>query len=299
MLRHGGDGRTSLNPASDEKTSRSTLSPGPNLDDIYILPSDHRAAAALRQALDPPHRVRTLDEFSELQSSLRAASPQACILDVFDPRPGVSFDHLRRLRNDHPTVALVVAADFSGREMELYTLGRLGIDGVIRLEEAPSSREILSFVNRAISASLAHRIILDVGSHLPPLAQDAFRWAIEHADSRPQVSELAAAISVSHGALMKEIRESRLESPRTLLLWGRLIRGAHLLERPGETVESAAFHLGYSTGGALGKAIKRHLGCSPSKLLERGGLAWTLEVFQRQAAGITDPERESWTDTEE
>jgi AraC-like DNA-binding protein len=96
---------------------------------------------------------------------------------------------------------------------------------------------------------------------------------------------------VSHGTLVREIRESKLESPRTLLLWGRLIRGAHLLERSGETVESAAFHLGYSTGGALGKAIKRHLGCSPSELLERGGVAWTLEVLQQQVVGIPDQER--------
>lgn len=249
--------------------------------------------------MHPPHRVRTLDEFSDLQKFLKAASPQACILDVFDPRPGVSLDHIRRLRNDHPTVALVVAADFSGREMELYKLGRLGIDGVIRLEETLSSREILAVVNQAISAALANRVIQDAGAGLPPLAREAFRWAIEHADSRPQVSELAAALSVSPGTLVKEIGVSRLESPRTLLLWGRLIRGAHLLERSGETVESAAFHLGYSTGGALGKAIKQHLGCSPSELLERGGLAWTLEVFQRQAVGTTEQERESWTDPEQ
>jgi AraC-like DNA-binding protein len=268
------------------------------LDDIFILPSDHRAAAALRQALDPPHRVRTLDEFSELQKSLRAASPQACILDVFDPRPGVSLDHLRRLRHEHPTVALVVAADFSGREMELYSLGRIGIDGIIRLEETLPSREILTVVNRAITASLANRVILGTATDLPPLAQGAIRWAIEHADSKPRVSELAAALSVSHRTLVREVRSWRLESPRTLLIWGRLIRGAHLLERPGETVESAAFHLGYSTGGAFGKALKRHTGCSPSELLERGGLAWALEVFQRQAIGATGQEIEPWTDPE-
>ncbi len=264
------------------------MPPGPTLDDIYILPSDHRAAAALRQALDPPHRVRTLDRFSELQRSLKIASPQACILDVFDPRPGVSLDHIRRLRLDHPTVALVVAADFSGREMELYHLGRLGIDGVIRLEKSLSPRDIRTVVNLAITAALANRVVLDVGADLPPLVRDAYRWAVEHADSRPQVSELAAALSVSHRNLVREVRASGLGSPRTLLLWGRLIRAAHLLERPGETVESVAFHLGYSAGGALGKALKRQMGCSPSELLERGGLAWALEVFLRQAVDTTE-----------
>ena len=257
------------------------------MDDIYILPSDHRAAAVLRPALDPPYRVRTLDEFSELQKSLTHAKPQACILDIFHPRPGVSLDILRRLRHDHPGVALVVAADFAGREMELYSLGRLGIDGVIRLEEALRPREILAVVNRAINASLANRFILEAAADLSPLAQKAFRWAIEHADSRPQVSELVNALSISHRALVRELRVLGLGSPRTLLLWGRLIRGSHLLGRPGETVESAAFHLGYSTGGALGRALKRHTGCSPSELLERGGLKWVVETFKKQGVGRT------------
>jgi AraC-like DNA-binding protein len=69
--------------------------------------------------------------------------------------------------------------------------------------------------------------------------------------------------------------------PRDLLVWGRLIRASHLLEQPNRTVESVAYQLGYATGGALRKALKRHVGCSPSTLLRRGGLAWTLEVFQR------------------
>jgi AraC-like DNA-binding protein len=218
---------------------------------------------------------------------LTRAKPQACILDVFDPRPGVSFDLLRRLRFDHPNVALVVAADFTGREMELYNLGRLGIDGVIRLEKALRPREILAVVNRAINASLANRFILDAAADLPPLAQEAFRWAIEHADSRPQVSELANALSLSPGALARELRASRLGSPRTLLLWGRLIQASNLLERPGETVESVAFHLGYSTGGALGRALKRHTGCSPSGLLERGGFTWVMDAFKEQRGGRT------------
>ena len=33
--------------------------------------------------------------------------------------------------------------------------------------------------------------ILGAGKNLPTLAQEALRWAIEHAEARPQVSELA------------------------------------------------------------------------------------------------------------
>jgi AraC-like DNA-binding protein len=251
------------------------------LDDIFLLPSDHRASAALTGALEPSHRVRPVQDFGELEALLQNTEPQVCVLDIFDPPPSVPLNALGRLRRRHPTVAIVIASDFSGRELDLYHLGRLRVDGVIRMEERPPAREILAVVDRAIAASLATRVALGPARHLPPLAQDAVRWAIEHAESRPQVSELAAALAMSPRALLREMKTLNLGSPRALLLWARLIRASHLLERPAETVESVAFRLGYSTGGALGKALKRHVGCSPSELLRQGGLDRTLDVFQK------------------
>ncbi|MFH1766083.1 MAG: AraC family transcriptional regulator [Gemmatimonadota bacterium] len=252
------------------------------MDDIFLLQSDQRAAAVLIGALDPSHRVRSVVDFEELEVLLQSVAPQACILDLFDPPPSIPFTALRRLRRNHPTVALIIASDFDGREMDLYHLGRLSVDGVIRMDALPSARDILAVVDGAIAASLATLVVLSNAEEIPPLAQEAIRWAIEHAETRPQVSELAAALALSPRALIRAMKALNLVSPRLLLLWGRLIRASHLLERSSETVESVAFHLGYATGGALGKALKRHVGCSPTKLLERGGLAWTLEVFRRQ-----------------
>jgi AraC-like DNA-binding protein len=166
--------------------------------------------------------------------------------------------------------------------MDLYHLGRLSVDGVIRMEDNPSSRGILAVVDGAIAASLATMVVLGAARDLPPLAHEAIRWAIEHAETGPQVSELAAALAMSPRAFLREMKALNLAPPRALLLWGRLIRASHLLERSSETVESVAFYLGYATGGALGKALKRHVGCSPTDLLQRGGLAWTLDVFRRQ-----------------
>ena len=85
-----------------------------------------------------------------------------------------------------------------------------------------------------------------------------------------------------------------LAPPRSLLLWGRLIRASHLLESSSQTVESVAFHLGYATGGTLSKALKRHVGCSPTELLRRGGLAWTLEVFRKKGFRKEGTGRERW-----
>ena len=191
-------------------------------------------------------------------------------------------------------MALIVASDFSGREMDLYQLGRLNVDGVLRLENRNSVRDILTTVDRAIATALAGRVVTATVAELPPLAQDAVRWTIENADTQPQVSELAAALAMSPRVLLRELRVLGLSPPRTLLLWGRLIRASHLLDRPSATVEAVAYHLGYSTGGALGKALKRHVGCSPTLLRKKGGLEWTLKVFQRRGLRLGKKSGRRW-----
>lgn len=178
-------------------------------------------------------------------------------------------------------MALVVASDFSEKEMDLYHLGRLSVDGVIRLEDQPDRRAIRNAVNRAIASALAGRVIAAARNTLPPLGQEILRWSIEHAEARPQVSELAAALAMSPRVLRREMSDRGLPNPRAFLLWGRLVRAIDLLERPGETVEGVALQLGYATGGALRKALRRHTGMSPTALLAKGGLGWTLKMFLR------------------
>ena len=249
------------------------------MEDILLLQSDPRIAAALTGALSPPLEVRRLKSFGELERALQKHQPQGCLLDLLDSPGRARLTHFRRLRRSYPGIALVVASDFRGREMELYHLGRMGVDGVIRTEKGLSARDVVAVVDRALSAALATRVLSDLGKDLPPLIQETIRWAIEHAETRPQVSELAAAVAMSPRALRRELWALDQVRPRDLLLWSRLIRASYLLERSSETVESVAFRLGYATGGALGKALKHHIGCSPTDLIGRGGLAWATEVF--------------------
>jgi AraC-like DNA-binding protein len=256
------------------------------LNEIVLLPSDQRAAATLIGALDPPHRIQVVGTFSKLEAVLEKAQPLACLMDIFDPAPPIPLNALGQLRRRHPGLAVIIASDFFGREMELYHLGRLRVDGVIRMEEGPTPRHILGVVDRAIAASLATRVVLTCGGSLPPVGQEAIRWAIEHAESRPQVSDLVAAMAVKPRSLSREMRALRLGSPRKLLLWGRLVLASHLLERSAETVEGTAFRLGYSSGGALGKALKRHVGYSPTELLNRGGVELAIKVFREKIVPI-------------
>ena len=170
----------------------------------------------------------------------------------------------------------------------------MSVDGVIRMEEGPLPRDIRAILDGAIAVSLAQMVTQEVARDFPPLAQEAIRWTIEHAEARTQVTQLAAALALSPRAFHREMKAMDLAPPRSLLLWGRLIRASHLLESSHQTVESVAFHLGYATGGTLSKALKRHVGCSPTELLRRGGLAWTLEVFRNKGFRKKETGRERW-----
>jgi AraC-like DNA-binding protein len=251
------------------------------LADILLLQADQRAQATLTRALQTRYRCEQIEHFLHIEALVSQAGPRGCVLDVFHPLSPVPLSTLRNFRRRHPSIALIVAADFTGREMELYHLGKGGIGGIIRLEEDPPSREILKVVDRALASSLAEVVILTVARDLPPLAQEAIRWTIEKAEARPRVEDLASGLGLTPGTFRRELRALDLAPPRSLLLWGRLIQATYLLERPYETVENVAYRLGYATGGALRKALKRHVKCSPTTLLRRGGLAWTLEAFQK------------------
>lgn len=262
------------------------------MEDILLLQSDPRAAAALTGALSPPLRVRPFRSLGELEKALQKGQPQGCLLDLFDSPGPNRLTSLSRLRRTYPRIALIVASDFRGREMELYDLGRIGVDGVIRMEADLSSRDLLAVVDRALAASLATQVLLSAPEGYPPLLKETIRWAIEHAETRPQVSEMAAAVAMSPRVLRKEMGTLVQLRPRNLLLWGRLLRASYLLERSGETVESVAFRLRYATGGALGKALKNHVGCGPTELVGRGGLAWAVGIFHQLCARPTPWGRE-------
>jgi len=230
----------------------------------------------------------------DLERLLPARGPRACILDYFHPSLPIPRIALRRIRRSHPSLALLVVGDFTDREMDLYHLGRMSVDGVIRLEEALTPRQVLSALEEAFSARLAEVVIQTAAADLPPLAQETIRWTIERAGPSSRVGDLARALAVSPRTLLRELRAMDLSSPRTLLLWGRLIHASHLLERPGETVENVAFRLGYATAATLGKALKNHVGFSPTALCERGGLAWTLGVFRQKGLRRPGEARKRW-----
>lgn len=262
---------------------------------LALLQSDPRAAARLKAALGGDHDLLHYKSWKSFWKGILREPVEGCVLDIYHPQRPISMLQLQKLRRRHPSLAIVVYSDFSGREMELFRLGRLSVDGVILAGGGDDRRKMREAVRMALAASVASRVADILQGRIPSVGLLVIQWAVEHADRHPGMRELAEGLCVSTRSLARELRVLGLPTPRRLLLWGRLLQAARLLEGPGATVESVAHRLGYATAGGLRRAFKRTTGAPPSEVVERGGLTWVLKAFIRREVEDVPPPRTRWT----
>lgn len=256
---------------------------------LALLQSDQRAAARLQTALGQDHELLHFRTWERFWSAVSREPIEGCILDIYHPDRPISLTRIHKLRQRHPTLAIVVYSDFSGREMELFRLGRLSVDGVILAGRGDDRYRMREAVRMALSASVATRVADALHGRFASVGLLVLQWAVEHAHEHPGVDELAEALCVSPSSLARELRVLGLPTARRLLLWGRLLQAGRLLESRGTTAERVAHRLGYATASGLRKALKIHCGCPPTVVAERGGLSWVLQSFIRRELDEPQP----------
>jgi AraC-like DNA-binding protein len=247
-----------------------------------VLQPDSRAAARLNAALADQHVLVDCRCVRSFWETVMAGPVDGCVVDIYHPTHALSLAELQRLRRHQPPLAIVVYSDFADRELDLFELGRLKIDGVIVTGATDQAAATRTAVAGALAAAAAMGVTAALQGQLHPFGVDCLRWAIEHAEGGPTVEQMAEALALTPTALARELAERRLPTPSRLLLWGRLFRAARLLDNPDGSVERTAFRLGYSTASALGRAFRRETGFTPTELRSRGALACALDGFLRR-----------------
>jgi AraC-like DNA-binding protein len=247
-----------------------------------VLQPDPRAAARLTAALADQHVLLECRCANTFWDMVMTGPVDGCIVDIYHPTHPLSLAELQRLRRRVPPLAIVVCSDFSDRELDLFELGRLKIDGVILTGATDQPAEMRRAVAGALAAAAAMGVTGALQGRLHPLGIECLRWAIEHAEDAPTVDQMAEALALTPAALARELHDRRLPTPSRLLLWGRLFRAARLLVNPDRSVEGTAFRLGYSSASALGRAFRRETGFTPTELRTRGPLAYALDGFVRR-----------------
>jgi len=256
---------------------------------LALLQPDPRERARIGAALGDEFALVHCDGWKRLQRVLREQGPDGAIIDLYGTPRGVSLASIQRLRRKHPSLVLIIYSEFTSREMDLYALGRMSVDGVIRAEEVVGPRDFKDRVTQALVSALASTVEDALRNRVPPLVLDSMTWAVEHAHRGPRVDDLARAQGFTPRSLSRDLASLGGPSPGQILLWGRLLRAAKQLEDPDRTVESVAHLLGYSTGAALRKAFRRSAAVSPARITEEGGVALVMEAFTDSRSPTTPP----------
>lgn len=249
---------------------------------LAVLEPDARLAARLSAALSDRHELIECRDLSDLWDVVMNRTVDGCILDIYHREHPVPLADLQRLRRRMPPLALIVYSDFEHRELDLFELGRLKIDGAIHTRGADHAAETRKAVAVALAAAGALGVVAALDGRLHPLGMECLRWSIEHAEESPTAAQLADGLALTPALLARELHDRRLPSPARFLLWGRLFRAARLLSNPDRSVEETAFRLGYSSAPALGRALRREVGIATGDLRERGPVACTMDAFLKR-----------------
>ena len=246
---------------------------------LAVLEPDARLAARLSTALADHHELIECADIAQFWDVVMTRPVDGSVIDIYHPAHPVSLSDLQRLRRRVPPLTIVVYADFRNRELDLFELGRLKIDGVILTGATDQPQQTRRAVAEALCATYALGVTDALGGELHTLGVDCLRWAIERAQDSPSVEHLAEASGLTSAGLARELLKRQMPSPARLIFWGRLFRAASLLSDASRRAEEVAFRLNYSSASALTRALRRETGFSLRELRRRGTTACVLAGF--------------------
>jgi len=246
---------------------------------LACLQHDPRSSARLIEALGEEHVLLASPGWERLRELLGTQRVDGCILDLERSNREDALRPLEEIRAGHPGVALVVYADFHGRELDLFLLGRLGVDGVVLAGTEDDPTNIRRVVDQALASALGGWVVARLDGRLDAVGVAALRWAIEHAREAPDVARFSEAVGMSPRVLNVRLRSAGLPSAARILLWGRLLRCAEMMRGSAASLEAVAFRLGYSSAAALRRAMRQQSGLTPSELSTTLGIEAVVEAF--------------------
>jgi AraC-like DNA-binding protein len=252
---------------------------------ILVLHTNPEARGRIRLAVErdaaarASHRLQWLERWSEVRD--RAAG--AGVVAVVDAYPGgaLAAGPVAELLRALPGLPLVVYGDFSRRPAsDCLALFEAGVRLTLTLGVDDGPEQIRALIARAEGRRvLAPAAALLHAAHLPRRAVRVMEFLFRESHRHLRAADLAAHCGCSVRTLERYLGEAGLPAPGSLIGWSRLLHAASLLDDRSRTLENVAAALGYSSGAALRKSLRRHAGLTPGELSRRGGAAWLAERF--------------------
>lgn len=250
--------------------------------------------ARLRSAARDSHTVIACDSWEQIFTACDGRLVHAAVLDL-EAAVNQSFDSIRRFKRLHPAVALIAYTTYSpDRAHHIFDAGRYGFEAlvIVDLDDGPSA--FARAIERASARGVAGMVKGGLEQATDPLATDALLTAITRAHERLNPGALAREMCVSSRRLSRALAVSGYPSAHKLIMWGRLIVAAALMDGTRHSTDRIALTLSFPSGSAFRNNCRRYLGAKPSEIRARGGaklvFALLRDGISKRQGQTSDPE---------
>ncbi len=251
---------------------------------ILTLINNPARLARLRAATRESHTVVSCDNWEQIFATLDGRLVHVAVLDL-ELAATPSFDSIRRFKRLNPGVALVAYTSFApDRLHHIFDAGRYGFETLVvaDVDDGPSS--FMRAIEKASARGVSAMVRGGLQPAADPLATDALLAAITLAHERLSPVSLAHHLAVGTRKLSRSLAASGYPSPQKLIMWGRLIVAAGMMDGTRHSTDRIALTLSFPSGSAFRNNCRRYLGAKPSEIRARGGAALVFGLLKAAIA---------------
>lgn len=237
--------------------------------------------ARLRSAARESHTVIACDDWDQVFEASAGQLIHAAVLDL-EIAAVPDFDSIRRFKRLNPTVALIGYTTFSAERIHhIFDAGRYGFEVLViaDLDDGPSA--FARAIEKASARGVAGMVKGGLDPAADPVATDALLAAITRAHERLTPAALAHQLGVGSRRLSRALADSGYPSAHKLIMWGRLIVAAALMDGTRHSSDRIALTLSFPSGSAFRNNCRRYLGATPSEIRAGGGATLVFSLLRK------------------
>jgi hypothetical protein len=213
---------------------------------MRVLVIERRPAArgrALAAVVPPPFAPELCDEPEQLKRRV-SDRPHAIVLPLAAGADPAVAGIIEAVRDHWPQVPVVAWCDEGAQGGAVLSAARAGVEhfaftGVDRVEDVLRTIIAAPDESSAQSAAVGPERVRDAIDAWPPLAQRMLDRLVFAEPPITTVAELARSMQIAERTLDRRCQVRGWPSPSNLVAWGRLVRGALVVERTGDMLRGA------------------------------------------------------------
>jgi AraC-like DNA-binding protein len=250
---------------------------------VAALLSDPVPRQRLLSAVRGKASVRFCESQGEVRSIIEGGEATVGVVDVKDRYGDVTLNLVRGLRDDFPTVPLLLYLRMSASSSRfLLEFARAGVNDIILHDIDDVSGSIASALQTASLHCSTRQLVEELRPLVPSNVVPLLSYCIQNGRSSLTVESVASALNVHRKTLVARMSGAGLPTPSALIAWCRLLACGRALEDKGRTIEQIALMHDFPSGASLSNMVKRYTGLRTTEVRERGGLSCVLRAFKRE-----------------